>query len=725
MFLEYGSFSEKMARERAKRVPQVYELGKIYACGADNRVVGRTMTRNEHLGREVRMDLTATRPHIKREADPEAAAANEKDESKADSRWVISAQPGKEFFCKLCGANHPNPALRHTYRSCVRCSGVLTQPGELHAEVAALRQAEEAARTAAAGGSKMAGNEGWKPAPLQILAASLGHPKDSSKAVDVAAQLRRLVVKRGEHGEVALRRGQSLFALLGVLRDPARGSEKVLMVRYELIDSNSADWEKTGTRGELRTAVNANGTLPLTFRLANPTRPPLVRVGKATYGHPLGAKRGRGAFDVTEALQGRVDATDGAFLEVKHFEDLHSMFDDPSPGMKKELVLDYELMGVGDTVQEDERGDYMVAPISAKLAPKFAPLVLVRSATFGMSRAGADARRKELTKQLYDLGVIANKKAQRLYVSPADVERMRAEPALREEMAALHPDALEIGSVDVSATVQRLIDGPGGGKRLCLPKGTDLRTALGLTDVMFDLPPETGKSMSAAERLAMEANTLSRCRFKQLRVEYVITGHDSEQRTSSDERTSSGFERNFIRYRPGACTIRSVDEEDPEEEEEEEEDNEGDEEEGGTLLASPVGAGGRGTDFNTVAGGSTVVSALTRGTVAASAAAAQRAESKPSLSTSGGRRTALRAAAALAARARSRTAEGRAKGRAEAEQKGKAGGGRGGGGLQHGLNSLIEGVNVHGGYEDKELPGPTPARTLDSVDIAATTVHIF
>jgi hypothetical protein len=40
--------------------------------------------------------------------------------------------------------------------------------------------------------------------------------------------------------------------------------------------------------------------------------------------------------------------------------------------------LDYELMGVGDTVQQDEMRDYAVRPLEAKIAPKFAPLVLVQ-----------------------------------------------------------------------------------------------------------------------------------------------------------------------------------------------------------------------------------------------------------------------------------------------------------------------------------------------------------
>ena len=46
-------------------------------------------------------------------------------------------------------------------------------------------------------------------------------------------------------------------------------------------------------------------------------------------------------------------------------------------------MLDYELMGVGDTVQQDEMRDYAVRPLEAKIAPKFAPLVLVQKVNLG------------------------------------------------------------------------------------------------------------------------------------------------------------------------------------------------------------------------------------------------------------------------------------------------------------------------------------------------------
>jgi hypothetical protein len=88
-----------------------------------------------------------------------------------------------------------------------------------------------------------------------------------------------------------------------------------------------------------------------------------------------------------------------------------------------------------------------------------------------------------------------------------------------------------------------------------VPPGADLRQLLALTSPHYDEAPDYGRAMSDAERRALEGATLSPCAFKQLRVEYTVTGHDSEQRTSSEERTSAGFDRNFVRYRPGFLQV--------------------------------------------------------------------------------------------------------------------------------------------------------------------------
>ena len=75
--------------------------------------------------------------------------------------------------------------------------------------------------------------------------------------------------------------------------------------------------------------------------------------------------------------------------------------------------------------------------------------------------------------------------------------------------------------MDVTHIVQRVVDGPGDGKTLAIDTDQDLEALLG------------------------EAPTSSV--RKHLSVTYQIPGHDAEQMTSSDEITSSGFTRNFIR----------------------------------------------------------------------------------------------------------------------------------------------------------------------------------
>jgi hypothetical protein len=76
-----------------------------------------------------------------------------------------------------------------------------------------------------------------------------------------------------------------------------------MLIRYELISPNSLDWVKSGTKAEVRCALPQDGVLTKLFKIASPSRSPLVKIGRARFGHPLGGKNGRGAFDVTEFIQ--------------------------------------------------------------------------------------------------------------------------------------------------------------------------------------------------------------------------------------------------------------------------------------------------------------------------------------------------------------------------------------------------------------------------------------
>ena len=105
-----------------------------------------------------------------------------------------------------------------------------------------------------------------------------------------------------------------------------------------------------------------------------------------------------------------------------------------------------------------------------------------------------------------------------------DVRRLPAVQAEYDDLRSIDIEDLK-GTVDVTHTGQRIVDGPGDGKTLAIDTVQDLEALLG------------------------ETNTASV--RKHLSVTYQIPGHDAEQMTSSDEITSSGFTRNFIRNRGG------------------------------------------------------------------------------------------------------------------------------------------------------------------------------
>jgi hypothetical protein len=476
----------------------------------------------------------------------------------------------------------------------------------LHEEVKRERDREAAERAHRASSADMniaLTAETWKPDPLYILAASLGHPLHPAWSADVVEGLRRLIKQTTDRATIDIPAGTILHELLGV-DDPCRGHMKVLKVRYELIPAHSVDWRKTASRAETRRSVASDGSLSERLKIGTPTHPPLVKIKFGRWGHPLGGRRGRGSFDVTEALQGMLDKTDAAFLEIPHTEDLYAVFDDPAKGMPKDLVVEYELMGVGDNVSVDEMNDFVMHPLAAKLTPRLAPMLIIRSAKFGLDEEGAAARRKALRKQLYDISVIANRKKQRLYCDPAQLETLALEPQLHQEMRALDPETCEYGCIDVTYQLQRLVDvvvderaddfEGGDGKRLVILEGSDLRALLkldscglaqgegeepngidiGIAEAVVGENKGSGvfESQTTQEaslpRLPLspdgrrdpdEENPWSTCLYKQLIVTWTITGHDSERKTSSEEVTESGGERNFIRYHSGNSVMMCID----------------------------------------------------------------------------------------------------------------------------------------------------------------------
>jgi hypothetical protein len=119
---------------------------------------------------------------------------------------------------------------------------------------------------------------------------------------------------------------------------------RCLCLPQQRIPLYTTDWRKAGIKAEVKLRVEADGLSKRDFFIKTPAKEPLVKVNKAQFGHPLGGRRGRGAFDVTEILQGRLDETDGAFLEIPHTENLYELFGDPAKGMEKDLKIDCMLI---------------------------------------------------------------------------------------------------------------------------------------------------------------------------------------------------------------------------------------------------------------------------------------------------------------------------------------------------------------------------------------------
>lgn len=79
----------------------------------------------------------------------------------------------------------------------------------------------------------MAGNEGWKPKPLHILAAALGHPKNSELAHDVTLKLTNLIeiIEGTDRGMLHFPSGTDVLKVLDI-EDPCPNDAKVSITQY-------------------------------------------------------------------------------------------------------------------------------------------------------------------------------------------------------------------------------------------------------------------------------------------------------------------------------------------------------------------------------------------------------------------------------------------------------------------------------------------------------------
>ncbi|CAM9967797.1 unnamed protein product [Ectocarpus sp. 4 AP-2014] len=352
--------------------------------------------------------------------------------------------------------------------------------------------------------------------PFRVVAASYGHPRDPKLAIDVRRQLQARV---GVSDRLDIRRGESLTDWLG---NPCPGVRKVLRVRYVSLEGVAK-----GRRREVWLQESEEGHLAEAVSLQVPTKLPLVVVFSAVYGSPGEPSRGRGKMDVTEFMQGRVDLADGEYLFVSRKEPLTDLFGDPCPGRDKCLVLRYEVVGTEGRAEAIESDGRLLTPISISCTPMLAPLILVESATYGQTREGIDERLQLVQRELSDLFAIQNRKDIGMPLSREDNKRLMGLRPLISDLEYLKK--LTPRYVDIRARLQARVEEHGGGLLEFAAAQTDVNQLFG--------NPIPGKR-------------------KELRVRYLVVGHDSERLTSLEETTSSGYPRNFILQRQGQVVVQ-------------------------------------------------------------------------------------------------------------------------------------------------------------------------
>jgi hypothetical protein len=155
-----------------------------------------------------------------------------------------------------------------------------------------------------------------------------------------------------------------------------------------------------------------------------PKVPPTLILQSCSYGHPRGLIKGRGAFDVTEQLQARVEESGGTFLEINRAEDLKSLFGDPCPNRRKNLIINYEIHGSSGKLQAEEVEGHLKKPINLSYTPVIAPLIVIDKATYGLTPEGVADKIRDIQIELYSLTAIDNRKKLGLPVSAEDNSRL-------------------------------------------------------------------------------------------------------------------------------------------------------------------------------------------------------------------------------------------------------------------------------------------------------------
>lgn len=451
-------------------------------------------------------ELLGTKTHLALEADPRSVVCD-------SSQWKLPVSELGEIRCPNCGAAHDNPHLILCYRVCHNCKYVLSEPHEIEIR-----------------------NEQRKQ--LHILAATYGHPVQASLAVDVTKKLCSLV-KSSQHQHLCILTSDNLGLLFG--SDPCPRHRKVLKIRYVL----------HGRRGEVAASEsNRPFHLQKDIRILASKTTPLMTILRATWGHPRGVIKGRGAFDVKDALQYRLDSTNGRYCAISHLEDLTDIFGEPCQGRAKHLVIEYEIMGKAGELYEYEINGRLAKDINLKAGPMMSPQIIIEEATYGWTESLLAERQKVLHKQLFQVQMLQDRRSMGLALSAAESKQLRQMATIQGAVDELKSVCL--GHSDVTALVQRRIE-LAGGHILYLGGANGVLPDWAFAELVEKRA--NGIKLDSPDDLNELFGNPLPGQTKLLKIDYMLVGHDADRRTESTETTSSGFESNFIRQSRGSLTV--------------------------------------------------------------------------------------------------------------------------------------------------------------------------
>ncbi|RHY94486.1 hypothetical protein DYB37_002766 [Aphanomyces astaci] len=235
------------------------------------------------------------------------------------AKWTLPREQAAstDVRCPNCGATHPNPNLADTYRHCHSCAKVLRE-----SSVCVLPHLQRnQSRRAFEGQNRLA-----------VIAASFGHASDSKRAIAVLAEVQALVAHSTTHSRLHLPAGTPLMSsYFSKYADPAPGERKVSP--GVLIERAEYGWLPKDLDMKL-TEVHAKAKLSTCSDDLSKWQ--ALRNANSSPCHLHKAQ------------------VPGSELKIGTDENLNALFGDPCPGLSRFLVVEYSLLGYGETGSDDE-----------------------------------------------------------------------------------------------------------------------------------------------------------------------------------------------------------------------------------------------------------------------------------------------------------------------------------------------------------------------------------